>query len=72
LGLLGGPTAAPEFGNALRHRSWRVRFAAARALGEIRDPSWLPVLQETLYDPHPRIRYAAARALRLTRTAAAR
>jgi HEAT repeat protein len=70
LGLIGGPEAAPEFGRALRHRSWRVRRAAVRALGDIGDRSWLPDLQEALYDPHPSTRYAAARALRLVRRGA--
>jgi HEAT repeat protein len=70
--LIGGPEAAPEFGGALRHRSWRVRRAAVRALGAIGDRSWLPDLQEALYDPHPSTRYAAARALRLVRRGAAK
>ena len=72
LGLIGGPEAAPEFGGALRHRSWRVRRAAVRALGDIGDRSWLPDLEEALYDPHPSTRYAAARALRLVRRGSAR
>lgn len=68
LGLIANPQPGAEFQSALAHRSWRVRRAAARALGEIGDRSWLPALQETLYDPHPSTRYAAARALRLVRT----
>ena len=72
LGLTANPEPGPEFRSALAHRSWRVRRAAARALGEIGDRSWLLELQETLYDPHPSTRYAAARALRLVRTGGAR
>jgi hypothetical protein len=72
MGLIGNPEPGAEFKSALAHRSWRVRKAAARALGEIGDRSWLPDLQETLYDPHPSTRYAAARALRLVRTGARR
>ena len=72
LGLIPNPEPGPEFRSALAHRSWRVRRAAARALGEIGDRSWLPDLQETLYDPHPSTRYAAARALRLVRAGGAR
>jgi HEAT repeat protein len=72
LGLIANPEPGAEFKSALAHRSWRVRRAAARALGQIKDASWLPDLQETLYDPHPSTRYAAARALRLVRTGGAR
>jgi len=72
LGLIANPEPGAEFKSALAHRSWRVRKAAARALGEIGDRAWLPDLNETLYDPHPSTRYAAARALRLVRTGRAR
>jgi HEAT repeat protein len=72
LGLIANPEPGDEFKSALAHRSWRVRKAAARALGEIGDRAWLPDLQETLYDPHLGTRYAAARALRLVRTGGGR
>ena len=72
LGLIANPEPGVEFRSALAHRSWRVRKVAARALGEIGDRSWLPELQETLYDPHVSTRYAAARALRLVKTGGAK
>ncbi len=72
LGLIRNPEPGLEFNSALEHRAWRVRRAATRALGEIGDRSWLPELQQRLYDPHPSTRYAAARALRLVRTGGAK
>jgi HEAT repeat protein len=48
---------------ALQHRSWRVRFVAARTLGQLGDARHLPALEQRLLDPNQQTRSAAAQAL---------
>jgi HEAT repeat protein len=55
---------APSILPLLRHRASEVRFAAARALGEIADPSVEPALLQVLDDADPGVARAAERTLR--------
>lgn len=49
---------------ALRHRDALTRRAAARALGELRDPKGVPYLKRALRDGDPYVRQQAVEALR--------
>ena len=53
----------PRVRGAARHADWRVRMAAARALGRIGSRTELAVLLELLGDPQWWVRYHAAHAL---------
>ena len=44
----GDRAAVPVLLESLRHASWRVRYAAAVALGDLADPSTVPALIEAL------------------------
>jgi HEAT repeat protein len=59
---LGSP-AVPALCQALRHSDEKVRWEAAKALGELGDPAAAPALVETLSDPSFAVHWLAARAL---------
>jgi HEAT repeat protein len=48
---------------ALQHPEWRIRWGAAKALGQIGDPSVAEALIKSLEDERPGIRWLAAEAL---------
>jgi HEAT repeat protein len=48
---------------ALQHPEWRIRWGAAKALGQIGDPSAAEALIQSLEDERPGIRWLAAEAL---------
>jgi HEAT repeat protein len=48
---------------ALQHPEWRIRWGAAKALGQIGDPSATDALIKSLEDERPGIRWLAAEAL---------
>ena len=49
-----------QFVEALVDHNYLVRAAAARALGEYRDPQAMAALQEAFGDPKPVVRFMAA------------
>jgi hypothetical protein len=58
-----GRPAVPALLEALRSRSERVRWEAAKALGEIADPRSAPALVKALEDEKAAVRWLAATAL---------
>jgi HEAT repeat protein len=48
---------------ALQHPEWRIRWGAAKALGQIGDPSAAEALIKSLEDEQPGVRWLAAEAL---------
>ena len=48
---------------ALQHREWRIRWGAAKAHGQIGDPSAADALIKSLEDEQPGVRWLAAEAL---------
>ena len=58
-----GATAVPALMKALKSPSEQVRWEAAKALGEIRDPSAAGALVDALEDNEPAVRWLAAKAL---------
>jgi HEAT repeat protein len=58
----GEPVVAPLI-EALAHPNGNVRWEAAKALGELRDPAAAPALVETLEDRRFDVRWLAAEAL---------
>jgi HEAT repeat protein len=65
LAWLRDPSSADYVAQALGHRSWRVRRAAARTLGQLGAAAQVPALEQTLQDPNQQTRAAAAYALRV-------
>ncbi|MDD1715890.1 MAG: HEAT repeat domain-containing protein [Methanolinea sp.] len=64
LGEIGNPESLPFLANLLTNdRSNEVRWAAALALGQLKDAGAIPCLSEALRDPDKYVRYGAARAL---------
>jgi hypothetical protein len=64
LGGIGNPESLPFLADLLENdRSNEVRWAAALALGELKDAMAIPFLSEALRDPDKYVRYGAARAL---------
>jgi hypothetical protein len=59
---IGRPSVSALIG-ALRSPSRHVRWEAAKALSEIRDPRAAPALVDALQDKRPAVRWLAARAL---------
>jgi HEAT repeat protein len=55
--------AVPSLVVALKDRNWRLRWEAAKTLGEISDPSSAPALVEALEDTRSGIRWLAAEGL---------
>ena len=55
--------AVAPLAKALQHPEWRIRWGAAKALGQIGDPSVAVALIKSLEDEHPGIRWLAAEAL---------
>jgi HEAT repeat protein len=70
LAWLGDPTSSAYVALALDHRSWRVRQAAVRSLGQLGDRSHLRAVLDRLQDPNPRTRAAADQAVRILTPAA--
>ncbi len=62
LAFIGSP-AIPALLKALQSPNERVRWEAAKALGEIRDPLAAPGLVQALEDEEPAVRWLAASAL---------
>jgi HEAT repeat protein len=58
-----GKPAVPYLMKALRSPNERVRWEAAKALGQIRDPIAAPALVQTLEDDESAIRWLAAKGL---------
>ena len=60
-----GPAAVPALTEALAHRTWQVRAAAADALGEIGPAAAaaVPALTAALKDKSREVREAAAQSL---------
>lgn len=58
-----GKAAVPALIEALSSHDDRVRWGAAKVLGEIRDPAAAPGLVEALEDPDGGVRYVAAQSL---------
>jgi HEAT repeat protein len=58
-----GDTAVPALVNGLQDPRERVRWEAAKALGEIRDPAAAPALVAALEDEEPAVRWLAASGL---------
>lgn len=59
---IGAPAVEPLTA-ALKHPGWDIRFNAARALGEIRDPRAVEPLMDALGDSHRSVRLVTAKAL---------
>ena len=55
--------AVAPLAKALQHPEWRIRWGAAKALGQIGDPSAADALIKSLEDERPGIRWLAAEAL---------
>jgi HEAT repeat protein len=58
-----GKPAVPGLTMALSSPNEKVRWEAAKALGEIRDPTTANALVDTLEDVEPAVRWLAAKAL---------
>jgi HEAT repeat protein len=58
-----GHAAVPALVEGMQHPRERVRWEAAKALGEIRDPAGAPVLVAALEDEEPAVRWLAATGL---------
>lgn len=58
-----GHAATPALLVALDHANWRVRWEAAKTLGEIADPAAIDALILALRDDDPQIRWLAGEAL---------
>lgn len=50
LGRLGGETALQQCVKAIKYDSWTVKGAAARALGQMKDPRAIPALEQAMRD----------------------
>jgi HEAT repeat protein len=59
----GAHEAAPALRRAMDDPEWPVRNAAGRALEDVVDKRWVPLLAEALADPSAETRYHIARAL---------
>jgi HEAT repeat protein len=59
----GAHEAAPALRRAMDDPEWPVRNAAGRALEDVVDRRWVPLLAEALADPSAETRYHIARAL---------
>jgi HEAT repeat protein len=66
LAAIGSPAVDPLVAT-LRDPSWEVRYRAAEALGQIRDPRVCGALTVALEDPRDHVRYMAAKGLGLQR-----
>lgn len=55
--------AVAPLAKALQHSDWRIRWGAAKALGQIGDPSAADALIKSLEDERPGVRWLAAEAL---------
>ncbi|MGE3073392.1 MAG: HEAT repeat domain-containing protein [Dehalococcoidia bacterium] len=58
-----GASTVPGLIEALRSQNSEARWEAAKALGELRDPSAAPALVDALTDDRPGVRWLAAEAL---------
>jgi HEAT repeat protein len=56
---IGKPAVAPLMA-ALQHPDWRIRWGAAKALGQIGDPEAAKALVKTMEDARPGVRWLAA------------
>jgi HEAT repeat protein len=59
---IGKPAVAPLIA-ALQHPNWRIRWGAAKALGQIADPAAADALVQTLEDERSGVRWLAAEGL---------
>ncbi|MEN6400344.1 MAG: HEAT repeat domain-containing protein [Armatimonadia bacterium] len=66
-----GSEAVPPLLRALAHKDYKVRIAAAEALGKLRDPEAITALIEALSDSSKNVQEAAAEALTRVGDAAA-
>jgi HEAT repeats len=57
--MIGKPAVAPLM-TALQHPDWRIRWGAAKALGQIGDPAAANALVDRMEDARPGIRWLAA------------
>jgi len=65
-----GKPAVPDLIEALRNKNEDVRWEAAKALGQIRDPAAAPALVEALRDKNFGVRWLAAEGLIIMKAAA--